>query len=121
LIFLKNKLNPIKINASKKFWPVYNEYQKAKKDLYGPRGERKKTSELTDAEATAKLNKYISMETEKANLKASYLEKFRIILTDKKVLMLTRAEGEFKKQVVKRYADRRRGGGKGGPRGGDQK
>lgn len=93
-----------------KFWPIYNEYQQAKKDLYGTKGKRKKTSELTDAEATAKLNSYITMESEKAKLKTTYLEKFRTILSDKKVLMLTKAEGDFKRQVVKRYADRRRGG-----------
>lgn len=102
------------------FWPVYNEYKKAHKELKGAKGDRKKVSDMTDAEATTKLDQYISMSTEQAALKAKYLKKFRLILSDKKVLMLNRAESEFKKQVVKRYADGRRGDRQGGSRG-DQK
>ena len=90
-----------------KFWPVYNEYQAELKALYGDRGERKKTSELTDAEATNKLDQYISMSSKKSDLKVKYMTKFRTVLSDKKVLMLSRAEGEFKKQMVKRYAERK--------------
>jgi len=111
----------LSIEEAANFWPIYNEYQKAKKDLQGPKGERKKTADLTDAEATDRLNTYISMESKKAQLIATYIEKFRTVLSDKKVLMLTRAEGEFKKQVVKRYADRRRGGKPGGERDGQRR
>lgn len=92
---------------SAKFWPIYNEYQAEIKALYGDRGQRKKTSELTDAEATTKLDQYITISSKKSDLKSKYMTKFRSVLSDKKVLMLTRAEGEFKKQMVKRYAERK--------------
>jgi len=92
-----------------KFWPVYNEYQAELKALRGNRGERKKTSELSEAEATEKLNQYITMSSKKAGITEKYIAKFRTILSDKRVLMLLKSEGDFKKQMVKRYAEHKRG------------
>ncbi len=101
-----------------KFWPVYNEYQEEMKSMY-KRGEQMKISEMSDAEASKRLDQHITMSSDRSNLTAKYLTKFRSILPDKKVLMLTRAEGEFKKQMVKRYANHK--GKKGRPHGGDKK
>jgi len=108
--FMTSYLN-LSTDEAEKFWPVYNEYQEAKKALR-PEGKRPKLESLSDAEASDMLNTMIAMEGQKADLKAEYLQKFRKVISDRKVLMLMKAEGEFKKQIVKRYADRR-GGGKG--------
>lgn len=102
---------------AEKFWPVYNEYQDAKKALR-PEGKRPRMESLSDAEATTMLNDVIVMETKKAELKAEYLQKFRGVISDRKVLLLSKAEGEFRKQIVKRYADRR---GEGKRKGAGQK
>jgi len=100
---------------SAKFWPIYNEYQAKLKELRDERGERKEISEITDAEASARIDQYLARSAKKTEIKAKYITKFRSVLSDKKVLMISKAEGEFKKQMVKRYADRRgdRDGSKG--------
>lgn len=106
-------------DESAKFWPIYNQYQSELKALRGERGERKEISEMTDAEASNKLDQYIANSKKKLDLNTKYMTKFRSVLSDKKVLMLTKAEGEFKKQMVNRYADRR--GSKSGSKGDHKK
>lgn len=90
---------------SAKFWPVYNEYQDKAQDLRKARGERRKISEITDAEATTRLDKYLSYETGRLQLKQEYISKYRKIISDRKVLMIYYAESEFRKQMVKRYTE----------------
>lgn len=93
---------------AEKFWPVYNEYQTKSKALREQRGKRKSYDEMTDADASARLDKYIDLSAKRSALKIEYINRFRAILSDKKVLMLNKAESDFRKQVVKKYAERKR-------------
>lgn len=91
---------------SSEFWPLYNIYQAEMRELRNNRGERKKIEEMTEAEASTRLDAYLTWSTKINALTNQHMQKFRKVLSDKKVLMLLKAENDFKKQMVKRYADR---------------
>ena len=93
---------------AEKFWPVYNEYQAKSKALREQWGKRKDYDQMTEAEASSMLDKYMDISAKRSTLKLDYMKRFRTILSDKKVLMLNRAESDFRKQVVKKYAERKR-------------
>lgn len=97
---------------SAKFWPVYNEYQDKIHAMRAERGKRKNINDVTDAEATTRLNNYLENEAYELKLKEEYIKKYRNIISDKKVLMIYYAEREFRKQMVKRYTENRGDRGK---------
>ena len=107
-------------DESARFWPVYNEYQEKVHEMRKARGERKKISELTDSEATIRLDKYLAYEAQKLQLKKEYIAKYRKIISDTKVLMIYYAESEFRKQMVKRYTENK-GDQQRSPAGGERK
>lgn len=99
------KLNEIKVGfftekldltsaEAEKFWPVYNEYSKAKKDL------RDKFKGSDDADAMVK------QKEEEASLLKSYNEKFKEILPNEKVSLLHKAESELKKKILEEIKKR---------------
>ncbi|MCE2962478.1 MAG: hypothetical protein ACK5UE_07980 [Chitinophagales bacterium] len=80
------------------FFPVYNEYIQKKK-------ERRKSlrSELRGSEKS--VDKIIDIEQDLIDLQREYLEKFRKILPEKKVVQLLEAEKKFKTMMVQRLRD----------------
>ena len=89
------------------FWPLYNAYQTEMREIRGDRSKRKKIADLNETEASIRLEQYLSRSKQMNALTNQHVEKFRTVLSDKKVLMLLKAENDFKKQMVKRYADRK--------------
>jgi len=98
------KLTP---QEAKLFWPVFEEYQKNLNDLkYAEKKERnqaaKNFSLLTDAEAQSVLNKMIDYEQKQLDLKKQYIEEFKKVIPIKKVLLLQKAELQFKKALLEK-------------------
>lgn len=98
------KLSP---QEAKLFWPVYEEYQSKLKDIKSEeKRERnqavKNWSLLTDAEADVLLNKMIAFEQKQIDLKKQYIEEFKKVIPAKKVLLLTKAELQFKKALLEK-------------------
>lgn len=99
------KLNEIKVGfftekldltseEAEKFWPVYNEYSKAKIEL------RDKYKGSDDADAM------VEQKEEEASLLKSYNEKFKEILPNEKVSLLHKAESELKKMIFEEIKKR---------------
>jgi hypothetical protein len=98
------KLTP---SEAKLFWPVFEEYQKKTNELkYAEKRNRDEAarnySMLTDAEAQTVLNKMIGFEQKQLDLKKEYLEEFKKVLPIKKVLLLQKAELQFKKALLEK-------------------
>jgi hypothetical protein len=96
------KLSP---DEAKLFWPVFEEYQRKINELkYAEKKERneaaKNYSLLTDAEAQLVLNKMIDYEQKQLDLKKQYIEEFKKVIPIKKVLLLQKAELQFKKALL---------------------
>jgi len=99
------KLNEIKVGfftekldltstEAEKFWPVYNEYSKAKVNL------RDKFKGSDDADAM------VDQKEEEASLLKSYNEKFKEVLPNEKVSLLHKAESELKKKILEEIKKR---------------
>lgn len=76
------------------FFPVYNEYIQKKKET------RKSLREKGQS-----VDNIIDKEQELINLQREYLEKFRKILPEKKVVQLLEAEKKFKTMMVQQLRD----------------
>lgn len=86
------------LSEAEAFFPVYTEYIQKKK-------ERRKSlrSELKGSEKS--VDKIIDIEQDLIDLQREYLEKFRKILPEKKVVQLLEAEKKFKTMMVQRLRD----------------
>lgn len=80
------------------FFPVYNEYIQKKKET-----RKSLRSEMRGSEKS--VDKIIDIEQDLINLQREYLEKFRKILPEKKVVRLLEAEKKFKTMMVQRLRD----------------
>ncbi len=96
---------------SKKFWPVYNDYQNRKSLLSNERKTimhyfNENESNMTPEEISQSLNRYIEIEKEEAQLLERYNEKFKQVLPNEKVLRIYICEIEFKNYLLKQLRTR---------------
>lgn len=112
--FLTNKLD-LTPEEAQKFWPVYNQLEKAKMEAQQARHELEK--KVRDAEENMSEKEIIKLtrtftETlgNECELDAKYNEDFLKILPPAKVLKLYKAEGEFRMYMFRKYRDQNRGG-----------
>ncbi len=80
------------------FFPVYNEYIQKKRET-----RRSLRSEKTSSDNS--VNKIIDLEQNLVDLQREYLEKFRKILPEKKIVQLLEAEKKFKTMMIQRLKD----------------
>ncbi len=118
---IKDRIEPLKIayitqklgltsEEAQKFWPVYNKFND---DLQKLRSSTKdkladELSELasmseTDAEKT--LNEMLNYKISEAEMIKKYAFEFKKVLPIKKVVMLYKAENDFKRELLKKLRD----------------
>lgn len=92
------------------FWPIYNEYddkqdvlRKEMRELFKGPG---KDDELTEAEASALLDKGLQHRQKEIDLERSYLERFKKSIGAVKALKLRKAEHDFNREVLRKFKDR---------------
>ncbi len=92
-------------DEAKVFWPVYNEYldkleanRKAFRKKYDP---KIKLEFKTDKEAEDYITAETNLKTTESALYKEYNDKFKKVLSVKKVALLRQAEERFKKELVK--------------------
>ena len=92
---------------AKVFWPVYNKFTDEMKKLrLTTKG--KITEEMTDmpslsdAEADKILNDMVNFKLNEAELIKRYAQEFKKVLPVKKVVLLFKAENDFKRELLKR-------------------
>lgn len=98
------------------FWPVYNAHEQSmesfrKTERTEFRGKLRSLDGLSDKEAEALLEKYMVLQQEKQKEQQSFVAKLKGILSAKKTILLLKTEEDFKKELIKRYRQRRAGGG----------
>jgi hypothetical protein len=112
--FLTSKLELSPAEAQK-FWPVYNQLEKERWEAQKFR--REMEEKVVEAEETMSDEKIKQLTREfagslqkEADLLVDYNEKFLEILPPGKVLMLYKAENEFRMYMIKKFRDRRKNG-----------
>jgi len=92
---------------AKVFWPVYNEYQQKVQEIRDQeRTERQEAirnyKNISDNELSATVDKMFVNEQKLLDLKKSYYQEFKKILPMKKVVLINRAENQFKKMLLEK-------------------
>lgn len=102
--FISQKVN-FTTQEAQLFWPLYNEYQdkiillrKSFRQLYN---KNTNYNFETDKEAEAYLNAELYLKQKEFENFKEYLDKFKKIISVKKLALLLRAEDEFKKELIK--------------------
>jgi len=96
------------------FWPLYNDFESKKKDLLGSIGSYRmeiigRFNELTDDEAREALEVFHSHMKDMNALTIEYQIKYLEVVPAKKVLLLLKAEKDFRRSMLKRLGNRKRG------------
>jgi hypothetical protein len=93
-------------DEAQKFWPIYNECQADLKKLHQANKPSKKIEDMTDAEAEKLLIAKTDMQKKKIELELTYRERFKKVLSTKKVALLETAEMHFRQQVFSEVRNR---------------
>jgi len=100
------------------FWPIFNEYQ-SQKDMF--RMENFKISkqfmdnveEISEAESEELLEKQMDLKKKEMEIDAEYHEKFKEVLSSKKIMKLYLSEHHFKSFLLRQIRGGERKGGQG--------
>ena len=110
--FITERLN-LSSDEAKIFWPVYNKFTEDLKKLrQSTKGkiaeEMSEMPAMTDAEAEKVLNDMVSFKINEAELLKKYATEFKKVLPVKKVVLLFKAENDFKRELLKKLSQRNR-------------
>ena len=111
VVFITTELD-LTVEEAEIFWPLYNDYQKAKDGLSPDRKRDNNIDEMTEEESRLALAQTMNMKKSHIDLEINFMQKLENVLPAKKRLKLVRAEREFKKSVLKRYKERMKKGDK---------
>ena len=103
--YITKQLN-LSVKESQEFWPLYNEYQNKKDDIFISLRKIHKNivkdfDNISDQDAEKALNQISDLKVQQAELSKEYEKKFLKVLPPKKVLLLYKAERDFKKTLLK--------------------
>ena len=93
---------------AQQFWPLYNQYEDAERDLRREYRPGKAIENMTEAEANAFLERSLELDEQLTALRRTYIERFKEILPTRKVALLRKVEEEFKRELLRRMRDMRR-------------
>ncbi len=97
------------------FWPLYNENENKKKELQVSFGKYRRDisgrfDELTETEALEAIEVFQNHMKNMNTLTIEYQNKYLDVVSAKKVLLLLRAEKDFRRRMLKKLGNRKRGG-----------
>ena len=112
--FLTERLDLSSAEAQK-FWPIYNAHEGANQKLR--RKERQRfasqlpyLSDLSENEASELLSEFRAIQVEKHQLQQRFLVDLGKVLPSKKIVLLLKAEEDFKKRLLQQVRKRKNGG-----------
>lgn len=93
---------------AQQFWPLYNEFEEAERELRQAYRPDRPIEEMSDAEAMEFLNRNLEMEEKLIDLRRRYIGRFQEILPARKIALLKKVEEEFKRELLRRMREMRR-------------
>ena len=88
---------------AQKFWPVYNQFSDARKQLYEQhKKNRKNIDDLSDSEIEQVIDSHIILDQKELDIKKKYHAEFKKVLSNKKIAKLYHSEDQFKRELLKR-------------------
>lgn len=125
IAFLTEELD-LSVKEGQQFWPIYNEYQTAKKQVESETKaltrEMRKTEKPSNADVLQAINQMTDLKISGVKSEQDYLAQSLEVLGGVKTLKLIRSEKEFRRRILKNLkekgGERGRQGGPGGRSGG---
>lgn len=106
--FITERLN-LTPEEAQKFWPIYNQYHDIIEKLRDETPNRKSLDVMNDSEVEQYMNIRLDNEQKILTLKKEYIQKFKQVLSIRKVAILQEAEKEFRQEILKRAKAKRKG------------
>ncbi len=102
-------------DEAKRFWPVFNQYQAEVDKITDEerslrRSAVRKFNSMTDSEVEKLIDQMMSLKQNHLDVLKKYTNEFKRVIPVKKVVLMQRAEREFKKQLLRDYRSNRGGG-----------
>ena len=95
---------------AEKFWPLYREYTQQRQSLRKEFQSLRRNSEerqLTDEESKEVLQKGLELKERQLELDKNYTDKLGTVITNNQILLLRKAEDDFKQMIIKRLENRK--------------
>ncbi len=97
---------------AQQFWPIYNEHEEVmenirRKERAGIHANIARAQDLSNEESNDLLNNLLALQFDKQQAEQEFLSKLRTVIPAKKVLLLVKAEEDFKKQMIQQFRKRR--------------
>lgn len=93
---------------AEKFWPIYNEYEKEKRELHKREHiELKNVECISEDEAEDLISEFLSVESEEYKIKKQLFKDLKQIISAKDIIKLHKLEDEFHKKLIKEYRSKK--------------
>jgi len=97
---------------AQQFWPIYNEHEEVLENIRRKERARihtniAKAQDLSNEESNDLLDGLLALQFDKQKAEREFLSKLRTIIPAKKVLLLVKAEEDFKRQMIHQFRKRR--------------
>ena len=90
---------------SQQFWPIYNQYTDKVKQIRNSVKMDKPIDELNDADAEKFILAQMDKETKELDLRKEYFQKFKTVISVKKIAKLYKAERDFRAEMLKQLQE----------------
>ncbi|MDT0607172.1 hypothetical protein [Croceitalea rosinachiae] len=99
-------------DEAQRFWPVYNDHEKKMERIRSFEREQFQGVQtdmfvVSDKEADDLVSKFLSLQTEKNQIEQKFVTDLRQVISAKKIILLFRAENNFKKRLLQQYRNKR--------------
>ena len=94
---------------SQQFWAINNEYEAKKKAIREEYNASSKLELMSDAEVERYLRGRFDMEAELLALKKQYFERFKDVVSVRKIALFQKADREFRLELLRKVRERRDG------------
>ncbi|MBX2875045.1 MAG: hypothetical protein KTR30_23175 [Saprospiraceae bacterium] len=95
------------------FWPIHTEFEKAERSIKQKYRNRLSIEAMSEGEAEEAIEKRLRMEEELLALKKNYYARFKTVISPRQILLLQKANTEFRQYLleeIRRRRNRRFGG-----------
>lgn len=105
--FFTQELN-LNEQTAEKFWPIYNRYEKERRELHKREHIDIKNVEcISEDEAENLIDEFLSVENEEYKIKQQLFKDLKQIISAKDIIKLHKLEDEFHKKLIKEYRSKR--------------
>ncbi len=92
---------------SQQFWPIYNEYTDKMQQIRNSNKGEKSFDDMSDADTEKMIMSQFDRESRVMDLRKEYYQKFKKVISVKKIAKLYKAEQEFKGELLKQLQEMR--------------